>query len=155
MSMLKTDFKDIMERANEIQAILDNATKYSVLSIEQRSDLLKEAKEIATKLEAYQETIDDPNVALDHQIKESFFSVAKLIQSYQTEHRKFFALLEKRFGTNYEDHDMDQWIDILDYGMFRKEELTVELFRKFMKDMQEVTEKTGEGVVQLTKKEKF
>ena len=144
MPMSETGFEDIMKRANEIQAILSNEAKYSALSVEQINSLLKEAKEIATKLEAYQKLIADPNAALDRQIKESFFTVAKLILSYTEEHTKFFALLEKRFGTNYEDHDMDYWIDILDYGRFRKEELTEKMFRNFMKNMQEVT--TGKKV---------
>ena len=144
MPMSKTGFEDIMKRANEIQAILGNKTKYATLSVEQINSLLKEAKEIATKLEAYQKLLANPNTELDRQIKESFFTVAKLIQSYTEEHTKFFDLLEKRFGTNYEDHDMDYWIDILDYGRFRKEELTEKLFRNFMKNMQEVT--TGKKV---------
>ena len=139
MPMSETGFEAMTERANEILAILGNKTKYSALSVEQISSLLKEAKEIATKLEAYQKLIANPNAALDRQIKESFFTVAKLILSYTEEHTKFFDLLERRFGTNYEDHDMDYWIDILDYGRFRKEELTEKMFRNFMKKMQEVT----------------
>lgn len=145
MTTPKNGFETLMERANEIQATLGNKTKHSTLSAEQMRDLLKEMKEIATKLEAYEKMIDNPNAVLDREIRKSFFSVAKAILSYTREHKKFFTLLERRFGTNYEDHDMDKWIDILDYGEFREEELTEELFREFMKDMQEVKENKETG----------
>ena len=92
MPMSETGFENIMKRANEIQAILGNKTKYATLSVEQINSLLKEAKEIATKIEAYQKLLANPNTELDRQIKESFFTVAKLILSYTEEHTKFFAL---------------------------------------------------------------
>ena len=50
MPMSETGFEAMTERANEILAILGNKTKYSALSVEQISSLLKEAKENVQKI---------------------------------------------------------------------------------------------------------